>query len=176
MSAIHNGIMFRRLRNNCIWVESLCMEAYSQFNNGMKFRWFGDAHGCEHSWRWCNEKRESSLITASSHFSQQEDHNKLSHAVRFLSTNLQTTKTIMNLKSGVIVLTCIIAGTSSQPHSASRGSSDAIESKSMRTIHITKMYKFTSKVGRCYCLLFVRVSTHSRRSTQPSFFAPLPSR
>jgi hypothetical protein len=41
--------MFWRLRNN-ICVESLCMEAYSQFNNGIKFRWFGEAtvRGCEH--------------------------------------------------------------------------------------------------------------------------------
>ena len=78
----------------------------------------------------------------------------------------------MNLKSGVIILTCIIAGTSSQSHSASRGSSDAIEAKSTRAIHVTKMFKFTTKVRRCYCLLFVRVFTHSRRSTQPSFFTP----
>lgn len=39
--------------NNSIWIETHSMEAYSQFNNGMIFRWFGDcARTLRTAWRW----------------------------------------------------------------------------------------------------------------------------
>ena len=76
----------------------------------------------------------------------------------------QTATTIINFRSGAIILTCINAGTKAQSHRASQGSSDAIEAMPMRV--------FTSKVGQWYSLLFVHVSTHLLCSTYPLVFAP----
>jgi hypothetical protein len=57
-----------------IWIESLCMEAYSQFSNGMMFRWFGDcAMALEQHGVGCNDKREVGLNKCNLSLSQQKD-------------------------------------------------------------------------------------------------------
>jgi len=109
-------------------------------------------------------KHQVQPLIISTRRSKPNNHTRASHQANIF---IYTT-TAMNRVSRAIILACIVAVANSEPRSADQGSSNAIGAKSARSKQTKKLFKFTSKVGRCCCLLFGSVSIHSRCST-PTF-------